>query len=191
MTLWLLVTRPLVHNTGEASSTIHTTSPSAYTDSNTELHEHMHWACQAAAAEQIDRTQEKKNIKPGTEIIHVCILNPKWQIICGAAFSFFQSSLYSGKCVTLGCSWIVFAFCSCFYTMLWSSSIIVLCFKERTKKDVPPMSPWEAQNKTNNQVPKVNAAGQVFSTSIWSLIRSRNLWIIRWLVWPAITMEGV
>lgn len=40
MTLWFLVTRLLVHHTGEASSSIHTTSPYAYTDSNTEMHEH-------------------------------------------------------------------------------------------------------------------------------------------------------
>lgn len=35
MILWFLVTRLLVHHTGEASSTIHTTSPYAYADSKT------------------------------------------------------------------------------------------------------------------------------------------------------------
>jgi len=35
MTLWFLVTRPLGHHTGEASSTIHTTSPAFYTDTCT------------------------------------------------------------------------------------------------------------------------------------------------------------
>lgn len=58
MTLWFLVTRPLVHHTGEASSTIHTTSPSAYTDSDAETHEHKHLVCQVPA-EQIDTLQNK------------------------------------------------------------------------------------------------------------------------------------
>lgn len=61
MALWFLVTRLLVHHTGEASSTIHTTSPYAYTDPNTEMHEHKHLACQAAA-EQIHRLQGGKNL---------------------------------------------------------------------------------------------------------------------------------
>lgn len=83
ISLWFLVTRPLDHHTGEASSTIRTTSPSACTDSNTEMHEHKHLMRQPAA-EQIDKVDEKKY---GLQFSLVCILNAKWQLICGGAFS--------------------------------------------------------------------------------------------------------
>lgn len=76
MTLWFLVTRPLVHHTGEASSTIHTTSPSAYTDSNAEMHEHEHLMC-PAAAEQIDRFRGREKNFNSPHLADVCKLNPK------------------------------------------------------------------------------------------------------------------
>lgn len=70
ISLWFLVTRPLEHHTGEASSTIRTTSPSACTDSNTEMHEHKHLMRQAAA-EQVDKIDEKKYGKKKISLMFV------------------------------------------------------------------------------------------------------------------------
>lgn len=75
MTLWFLVTRLLVHHTGEASSTIHTTSQYAYTDPKTEMHEHKHSACQAAA-EQIYRLQGGEKI--WIQIFHLALMFVPW-----------------------------------------------------------------------------------------------------------------
>lgn len=47
------------------------------------MHEHKHLMRQPAA-EQIDKVDEKKY---GLQFSLVCILNAKWQLICGGAFS--------------------------------------------------------------------------------------------------------
>lgn len=174
MTLCFLVTRPLVHHTGEASSTIHTTSPSACTDANTQMHEHEHSVCQAAAEQIAETKSGLKKIKPSAS--RWCFSNPKWQIICGGAFSVRLSSRRSG------CSVCYFGLQLNYFSFVFTLPKQQLCSTVFKK-----ILLVEARLVATNQVPKFSAARHVVDMKN----QSRCLCIIKRSVWPAITMEGV
>lgn len=150
MTLWFLVTRPLVHHTGEASSTIHTTSPPAH--SNTEC---MNTCTQCAWLQHSWLTDIKRENKSGLN--YPClyrepkVTNNLWRCFLFAKVACIQASVLSWVSTEMFLHHAMF-FTPCF----WSSSNMVRC----CKKDVPTTS----QQAPNNQVPKFSAACHVFST---------------------------
>lgn len=142
MTLWFLVTRLLVHHTGEASSTIHTTSQYAYTHSKTEMHEHKHY-----------KGKKKSGLKCSTCVMFVLWT---WSDNLRQSLKFAKVALILERVLFRVA--VAFVLCNAFFFFY------TIHLKQQQYCT-------DGQHMPHNQVPKFSVACHVFPTSIW-LIRT-------------------